>query len=241
MCASALEEIVAKTPLKREELVLLEEAFERIRAMPTAEDCNAPQDPGRMPGIAGRVVVVSAAAQGIGQAIAVRLAQHGAKVVCCDLASNPATDTVKMIQSLGGTGILMDCDVTDRAAVDKMFATTVSTLSRLDMSISVVGGGERKPFLEQTSESYLRCVELTQHSHWHFQQSAARHMVALGQGGKLVLIGSIMQAMSVANVSAYQMAKSALPTLTKCIANELAPHKIRCNLVRQSTRTQTET
>jgi len=247
VCASALETIVSKHPLTREELLLLEECFERIRLLPTADGgVIAPPLQSRLPGLARKVAVVSGAAQGIGQAIAVSLAQQGATVVCCDLASNPATATVEIIQSSGGKAVSMACDVTDRAAIDAVMEDAVASFHRLDICVSVVGGGERKPFLDQTHESYTQCIELSQHSHWHFQQSAARQMVALKQemaslrqegleqgsgGGTLVLIGSIMQTMSIENVSAYQIAKSALPTLTKCIANELAPHGIRANLV----------
>ena len=132
----------------------------------------------------------------------------------------------------GGDAISMDCDCTDRAAIDSLFRTVVETMGGIDIAVSVVGGGDREPFLKQSIESHLRCIELSQTSHWHFQQSATREMVASGtKNGRCLLIGSIMSNMSVMNACSYQVSKSSLPTLTKCMANELAEHGIRVNLI----------
>jgi len=246
---NALEEEVSLAAegeeLTEAELKHLKQSFQRIlfkasTHVPTAPSSGlaAATTATILGGLQNRVAVVTAAAQGIGQAICISLAKQGARVVCCDLASNPATGTAEMINrgwSSSGDdirAISLDCDATDRAAVDDMFKEAISRMGApVEIAVSVVGGGDRVGFLEETVESYLKSVELTQHTHWHFQQSAARGMVSNGViGGQCVLIGSIMSALSVKNASTYQMAKSSLPTLTKCIANELAPH-IRVNLV----------
>jgi len=110
-------------------------------------------------------------------------------------------------------------------------SAVVEKYGGLDISVSVIGGGPRVNFLEETEESYLRTVQLTQHTAWNQTQAAARQMKAQGRGGKCIMIGSIMADMTSAKASAYSMAKCALRQLAKTAALELAPEKINVNVI----------
>jgi glucose 1-dehydrogenase len=192
-----------------------------------------------LPGLKNKVAVVSAGAQGIGRGICLCLAEQGAHVVLADLPSQRALaeETVRMIEELGSTAVFVAADGTDREQIEAVFAHAHKTHGSIDVSVSVLGGGPRGPFLEQDPGSHEKTVALTQHSHWHWQQVAAQYMCqpsepfAAPTGGKIVLIGSIMGEMSVEGCLSYQTSKAAVATMGKCLANELAPFGVRVNVL----------
>ena len=187
-----------------------------------------------LPGMQGRVAIVNAAAQGIGQGICECLAQQGVHVVLVDLASKEAEadQRVRWMQARGVRAVFLSCDVTQRKQIEAVFEAAIDWAlpAKLSISVSVVGGGERKPFLEQTEESYHRTIGLTQHAHWHWQQVAAQQM-SKTEGGSLVLIGSIMSQMNREDCMAYQAGKAAVASMGRTMAHELARYNIRVNVV----------
>jgi glucose 1-dehydrogenase len=203
--------------------------------------CDAVQNEGTyiLPGLKNKVAVVSAGAQGIGRGICLCLAEQGTNIVLADLPSQRALgeETVRLIEELGGKGIFVAADGTDREQVEAVFARAKEEFNQIDISVSVLGGGPRGPFLEEEFQSHELTVALTQHSHWHWQQVAGRYMCkAEGEGeacrgGSMVLVGSIMANMSVEDCLSYQTSKAAVATMGKCLANELGAYGVRANVL----------
>jgi len=188
----------------------------------------------RLPGMRNKVAIVSGAAQGIGRGICLQLASQGAQIVCVDLpgVAVEGEETARMARELGGqtSAIFVSGDATNRAQVESAFAKAIAAYGRVDISVSVVGGGARGPFLEEAEADHVKTVTLTQETHWHWQQVAGRHMRDSG-GGAMVLVGSIMAEMSVENSLSYQSCKAAVAQMGKCMAHELAKHNVRVNVL----------
>eukprot|EP00040_Diaphanoeca_grandis_P021551 m.114918 g.114918 ORF g.114918 m.114918 type:complete len:299 (-) comp28382_c0_seq1:18-914(-) len=181
----------------------------------------------------GKIAVVSGAAMGIGQGICIALAELGATIVALDLTD--ASDTVELVKALGkGDAMYIQTNMTKPTEIEKAFATAEEKYGSIDISIAVVGGGPgggRALFLEQSFEMYEGTIAMTQHSCWFQTQTAAKAMKKQGNGGKIVIIGSIMADLTSAKASAYSMSKCAIRQLGKTIALELAPYRINVNII----------
>jgi glucose 1-dehydrogenase len=194
-----------------------------------------------LPGLQGKVAIVSAAAQGIGRGICLSLAEQGAIVICVDLPNQKdnAAETVRLVRECGSDGIYVAADATSREQVEAAFGSAIEVYGHIDVSVSVVGGGKRGPLLDEKTEDYEQTVALTQHSHFHWQQIAARHMcgpepfeASLESGGKsMVLVGSIMSQMNVEGCLPYQACKAAVRSMGLSLAHEMGQHGIRVNVL----------
>ena len=193
-----------------------------------------------LPGLQGKVAIVSAAAQGIGRGICLSLADQGAIVICVDLPNQKdnAAETVRLVKERGSDGIYVAADATSREQVEAAFDSAIAAYGHVDVSVSVVGGGQRGPLLDEKTEDYDRTVALTQHSHFHWQQIAARHMcgtepaeASLESGKSMVLVGSIMAEMNVQGCLPYQACKAAVRSMGLSLAHEMGQHGIRVNVL----------
>jgi NAD(P)-dependent dehydrogenase (short-subunit alcohol dehydrogenase family) len=141
-----------------------------------------------------------------------------------------------LTREAGCEGQFVAADCLDRKQIEAAFASIIEEHGHIDISVSVVGGGKRGPFLDESVEEYEKTINMTQNSHWHWQQVAARHMCkgeesTGGQGGCLILIGSIMSQMSIANCLPYQASKVAVRSMGRTLAHELGPYGVRVNVV----------
>ena len=87
----------------------------------------------------GQVAMVTGASQGLGQAVAIRLGENGAKVLCIARNASKLEETVATIRAAGGDAVAISCDVTDRAAVEKLFETVETEYKRLDILVNNAG------------------------------------------------------------------------------------------------------
>lgn len=192
----------------------------------------------------------------MGWGIAVTLAQQGANVAVCELPSQSAAleRTVAELGALGVQTFSTLADMTVRTDVEALFDSAVATFGRVDIAVATVGGnpppkpGEGQPvhhnsedydesaasassILGLSWEQYMRTTATTQFSAWHTAQVAARHMVKRGEGGRIVLIGSVMADMAAPGASTYSSSKAAVRQLGRTMANELGQHGINVNTV----------
>jgi len=186
---------------------------------------------------------VTGGAQGIGRGCAMALAAEGYSVLVCDLerqrvggeATAAAVKASAAAVSSGGSAQFVACDVTDTESLAAAIASCAELFGEeISASVAVVGGGPdgaRAPLLEQSAASYFGTIALTQHATFFQTQYSAQAMVRGGKGGSIVIIGSIMADMAAPTGGAYSMAKCAIRQLGKTAAAELAPHKIRVNVV----------
>lgn len=181
----------------------------------------------------GKVAIVTGGNRGIGQAIAAGLAAAGCGVAI--LARDPARNAqaVAAIVTHGGAAIAETCDVTDSAALDRAMSATVERFGRLDGAFinAGIGGGGRTPFVEQTDEAWARMIEVNLMGARRTAQVALRHMVAAGNGGRIVFTASVAPRFGTAFNQHYAASKAGMIALARGIAVEFGRHAITSNAI----------
>ena len=181
--------------------------------------------------LAGKVALVTGAARGIGRGIALCLAEEGADVIVNVLPPAGAEASTAEIIALGRQALTSYADVSDRAQVARLFAEGVARFVRIDIVIANAAYSDRQPVLEARWEGVLRTIEVTQFGVFHTCQAAARQMAAQGDGGKIIIIGSLLGEIPAALSAAYTMAKAAVNHFARTLAIELAPQRINVNVI----------
>ena len=178
----------------------------------------------------GRVALVTGGSRGIGAAIALRLATHGADVaITYHSAADRAARVVKEIEALGRRGLAAQADSADPAAVREAVDRTVAELGRLDVLVNNAGIFPYGPFEQVSLEELDRTTAIHMRSAFVAAQAASPH---LGAGGRIISIGSnLAERVSHPGTALYSMTKSALTGLTKALARELGPRGITVNVV----------
>ncbi|MCW6508593.1 SDR family NAD(P)-dependent oxidoreductase [Lichenifustis flavocetrariae] len=182
-------------------------------------------------GLSGKVAAVTGGASGIGLATAQALAQAGATVVILDRASIDQT----ALESLCGSGRHSACvtDVADEASVDAAMAAIVERHGSLDILVNNAGLALRQPAVDLSIEAWDKVVAVNMTGAFLCARSAARHMIAQANGAAIVNVSSIMGFSGgglYPNIS-YQTTKGAIVNMTRALAVEWAPHRIRVNAV----------
>jgi 2-deoxy-D-gluconate 3-dehydrogenase len=181
----------------------------------------------------GAVAVVTGAGNGIGRATARLLAQAGARLVVVDVQQSAAEETVALIASDGGPAIALAADVSDEAAVASLFAEAVREHGRIDILVNNAGTAIRKPATELPLQDWDKVVAVNMTGVFLCSRIAARYLIEQEHGGAIVNTASIMGLSGgglYPNIS-YQTTKGAVVNLTRALAVEWAPHKIRVNAV----------
>jgi NAD(P)-dependent dehydrogenase (short-subunit alcohol dehydrogenase family) len=174
----------------------------------------------------GAQAVVTGAGTGIGQGAALALAQAGAHVVLVGRTQGTLDETRAMILGQSGKAQSVVCDVTDAGQV----TAAIGSLPRIDILVNNAGGNIPEDFLRVSEANLDRILALNVKGAFLVAQAAARRMVAAG-GGSIINMSSQMGHVGSARRSVYCMTKHAVEGLTKALAVELAPEKIRVNTV----------
>ncbi len=177
------------------------------------------------------VAVITGAGSGVGYAIAIAFAQVGARIAALDRDAAAGTALVGKIVAAGGKAEAHVLDVTDQAAVDRVFAAIVETHGRLDVLVNSAGIAIRKPAVELPLADWERVMAVNTTASFLCARAAARHMLECG-GGRIINIASVMGLSGgiFPNV-AYQTSKGAVINLTRALAVEWARQGIRVNAV----------
>ncbi|MBB4153385.1 2-deoxy-D-gluconate 3-dehydrogenase [Sphingomonas jinjuensis] len=178
--------------------------------------------------LTGRVAVVTGANTGIGQAIAVALAEAGADVAC--VGRTPATETVEQIASLGRRGEIVSADLSTIEPVSRVVDETIDKLGRLDILVNNAGIIRRADAVDFTEEDWDAVVDTNLKSVFFLCQAAGRHMIAQG-GGRIINIASMLTFQGGIRVPSYTASKSGIGGLTKLLANEWAKHGVTVNAI----------
>ncbi|KIQ01311.1 MULTISPECIES: SDR family NAD(P)-dependent oxidoreductase [Pseudomonas] len=177
------------------------------------------------------VAMITGAASGIGQALAVAYARSGVRVAGGYFAGDPhdPAETLRLVEGAGGECIMLAADVTDSASLDALAAAAVERFGRLDYAVANAGLLRRAPLLEMTDERWNEMLDVDLTGVMRTFRSAARY---IGEGGALVAISSIAGGVyGWQDHSHYAAAKAGVPGLCRSLAVELAPQGIRCNAV----------
>ena len=179
----------------------------------------------------GRVALITGSSRGIGRGCAVEMARAGANIAV-NYHSHPddAEDVAKEVRALGGEAIVVQADVSDRAAVDRMVEAAVSRFGRLDVVVANAYYSKREPFLELSTRAVRRTWEVCLWGSFHTAQAGARQMVGQG-GGSILFISSVLAHVPMPTSMPYNSAKAGINQMCRTIAAELAPHRIRANVI----------
>jgi NAD(P)-dependent dehydrogenase (short-subunit alcohol dehydrogenase family) len=179
--------------------------------------------------LSGRRAVVTGGAQGLGKAMARRLAEAGAAVVIGDLKIEQAqAAATELADRYGGRVIATPLDVTDTASVEATAELAVSELGGLDIWVNNAGLYPNVSLLEMTDDAWDQVMAVNLRGVFASCRAAARRMIAAGRGGVLINVVSTAGFSGVApGVSAYVASKHGVRGLVRQLAIELAPHDIR--------------
>ncbi len=184
----------------------------------------------------GKTALITGAARGIGSGIALCLAEEGANIVVNDRAgAEEAAEVIDQIRAMGQDAIFRQADVSNREAVEAMFAETVERFGRLDVAVSNAAYSIREPVIEAEWPHVLGTLEVTQFGVFHVCQMAARQMVKqevkAGSRGKIVVISSVQSEVASEGCASYNMAKAAINHLAQTLAVEMTAHRVNVNVI----------
>jgi len=177
----------------------------------------------------GKSAIVTGAGRGIGQGIAKKFLQEGARVVIADLVPDRIADSARELSAFGEV-VPVAGDVTDEAVCQRLVDTAVERFGRLDICVNNAGIVRPQPFLEHTRKAWDDSIAVMLTAVFLLSQRAARRMVAQG-GGVILSTASANGHVAERKVAAYNAAKAGVVLLTQTMAIELAEHGIRAACV----------
>ncbi len=181
--------------------------------------------------LSNKVAIVTGSSRGIGKSIASRLAMEGCRVSICARNGEHLTGVAEELEAAGASVLPVAMDLTDPDAPDRLIDATVERYGKLNILVNNVGGNRRKDFAETTDQDWYDIGELNFMSHVRCSRSAIPHMRKEG-GGAIVFISSIFgREAGGPGLSIYNATKSALISIAKIMALELAAEGIRVNSV----------
>lgn len=180
--------------------------------------------------LTGKIAVVTGASKGIGAAIATHLAAAGASVVVNYASSKAGADkVVDEITKQGGKAIAVQADVSKQADIQRLFAETKKAYDKVDILVNNAGIYEFAPLEAITAEHFHKQFNLNVLGLILATQEAAKHFGPAG--GSIVNISSVVATAGLPNTSVYSATKAAVDAVTRSLAKELGPRKIRVNSV----------
>lgn len=184
--------------------------------------------------LAGKVALVTGAANGIGLACAERYAREGAEVVLADVDRDKGEKAAAAITEQGGAASFLPCDVGDKGEVDGLVAAVAERHGRLDVALANAAIVEVGDFLDFSEEAFDRVIRVNLKGVFLTGQAAARQMVrqdpdAQGSRGTIVNMSSVNGVMAIPSITPYVAAKGGVNQLTKVMALALADRGIRVN------------
>jgi 2-deoxy-D-gluconate 3-dehydrogenase len=178
--------------------------------------------------LSGNVAIVTGANTGIGQAIALALAEAGADIAA--VGRTPAQETVEKARALGRRAEIVSADLSTIEPVQRIVDETVDKLGGLHILVNNAGIIRRADAVDFTEEDWDAVVDTNLKSVFFLCQAAGRHMIANG-GGKIINIASMLTFQGGIRVPSYTASKSGIGGLTKLLANEWASKGVNVNAI----------
>ena len=181
--------------------------------------------------LADQVAIVTGASKGIGAEIARQLAAEGANVVVNYASSKEGADrVVDEIAKRGGKAIAVQADVAKKNDIERLFAETKNAFGRLDILVNNAGVYQFAPIEAVTEEEFHREHNTNVLGLLLATQEALKHFGA--EGGSVINVSSIATSVTPPNTSIYTGTKGAVDAITRVLAKELGPKKVRVNAIR---------
>ena len=177
----------------------------------------------------GRTAIVTGTSRGLGQSIAVGLAEAGADVAL--VHRSDGAQTQERIEALGRRCVTIRADLAEKGSVEAIVGETVAKLGGIDILVNNAGIIRRAPVTELTEKDWDDVMDVNVRSLFFLSQAVAKVMIEQGRGGKIVNVASMLSFQGGILVASYTASKSAVLGLTRLLANELAPHGINVNAI----------
>lgn len=176
-----------------------------------------------------RVALVTGASTGLGQAIAIGLAEAGADVACHGNTHAPE-GACAAVTKAGRKAFALTGDLSDSGTPRRLIESTIDHFGQLDILVNNAGTIRRAPAIEYSEEDWATVIEVNLSSVFRMAQLAGRHMIDRG-GGKILNIASLLSFQGGITVPAYAASKGGVAQLTKALANEWAAKNINVNAI----------
>jgi len=178
--------------------------------------------------LSGKVALVTGASGGLGQAMAIGLAEAGAKVVA--VASSNCDHTVTEVRGFGGQAEQISADLSQENGLEAVFNQALGYYGRIDILVNNAGIIRRTPAVDHSSEDWHAVIDLNLNSLFFLCQLAGKHMLERGSG-KIINIASMLSYQGGINVPGYTASKHAVAGVTKALANEWAGKGLQINAI----------
>jgi NAD(P)-dependent dehydrogenase (short-subunit alcohol dehydrogenase family) len=196
---------------------------------PLLPESTAQLRPAALFNLKDKVAIVTGAGGGLGAWFSAGLAAAGAQVLLTDHPRSSTTETARAIRKSGATVHEHQCDLTDSDAAERIVEAAVSRFGRVDVLVNNAGANRRQPIFEVTRETWDLIATVDLRLPYELSRAVARNMAGRGEGGSIIHIGSLNNAIGLEGVSVYGAHKAALCQLAKSMAIEWARHRIRVN------------
>ncbi|KTG11092.1 3-oxoacyl-ACP reductase [Haloprofundus marisrubri] len=180
--------------------------------------------------VAGQTAIVTGASSGIGKAIAEEFAADGANVVVCSRDHDNVEPVAAEIRETGANALAVECDVTDREAVEALVEATVEEFGGVDTLVNNAGASFMASFEDISPNGWGTIVDINLTGTFHCTQVAGEHMRENG-GGSVVNLSSVAGQQGSPYMSHYGAAKAGIINLTTSLAYEWAGHDVRVNCI----------
>jgi 3-oxoacyl-[acyl-carrier protein] reductase len=180
--------------------------------------------------LAGKVALVTGAAQGIGKAVSLLLARNGADIIVSDVNLEKSEETAKEVQTLGRKALAIKADVARIEDVEKMVEGIVAQFGHVDILVNNAGIARDKLILRMTEEDWDAVLNINLKGTFNCTKAVVRHM-SKQRSGKIVNIASVVGEMGNAGQGNYAASKAGVIGFTKTIAREFAQRGINVNAI----------
>ncbi|MCV2363101.1 2-dehydro-3-deoxy-D-gluconate 5-dehydrogenase KduD [Paucibacter sp. DJ1R-11] len=177
----------------------------------------------------GRVAIVSGCNTGLGQGMAVALAEAGADIVGVNVTD--PVDTRAQVEATGRRFLDLRANLSDIGCIDGLLIQAKSLTGRVDILVNNAGIIRREDAIKFSEADWDDVIDLNLKSVFFFSQAVARCFIAQGSGGKIINVASMLSYQGGVRVPSYTASKSAVMGITRAMANEWANHGINVNAI----------
>ena len=177
----------------------------------------------------GKVALVTGANTGLGQGIALALAEAGADIAAAGIA--PPTETEAMVTALGRRFVAIQANLSSLEPIERIVQETLGGLGGLDILVNNAGLIRRADAVDFSEQDWDDVMNVNLKVLFFLSQATARRMIADQRGGKIINTASMLSYQGGIRVPSYTASKSGVAGLTKLMANEWAPHGITANAI----------
>jgi NAD(P)-dependent dehydrogenase (short-subunit alcohol dehydrogenase family) len=181
--------------------------------------------------LTGKVALVTGGGRGLGKAMALGLAEAGAKLVVAARSRGEVEASAAEIAAAGGEALAVTCDATDRGQVQAMIETTLERFGDLDIMVVNHGVAAAAPAESLDAETWTRTIEVNMTGAFNCAQAAARCMIDKGHGGSIIVTSSTASLVGFEGLLAYGASKGGVDQMVRQMAVEWGPKDIRVNAV----------